>query len=192
MTGRRKLHIAIVGLGFGREFVPIYLHHPAVASVTICDANPVLVDEVSGLFGLERRTTHFADILAARDIDAVHLITGIPQHAEHTVAVLESGKHCACTVPMATSLADLNRIVNAQRTSGNPPVPLRARTAGARSFWSLAIFTRRPLPGYGKLAPLLDGAATDALCYARGGAVARRRRNSRDESALFWLRRHAG
>ncbi len=118
MSAERQLHVAVIGLGFGKEFVPIYLHHPAVAAVTICDANASLVDEVAERFGIERKTTRFADILAADDIDAVHLVTGIPQHAEHSVAVLESDKHCACTVPMATTLADLERIVAAQRVSG--------------------------------------------------------------------------
>ena len=32
--------------------------------------------------------------------------------------MLNSGKHCACTVPMATSLADLQAIVAAQRKTG--------------------------------------------------------------------------
>ena len=31
------LRIAVVGLGFGAKFVPIYLDHPDVASVVICD-----------------------------------------------------------------------------------------------------------------------------------------------------------
>ena len=39
-------------------------------------------------------------------------------HAEQTVAVLNASKHCACTVPMATSIKDLNAIVAAQRESG--------------------------------------------------------------------------
>ena len=47
-------------------------------------------------------------VLADDSIDAVHLVTPIPMHAEQTVAVLKAGKHCACTVPMATSIEDLN------------------------------------------------------------------------------------
>jgi len=35
-----KLRVAVVGLGFGAEFAPIYLDHPDVESVAICDANP--------------------------------------------------------------------------------------------------------------------------------------------------------
>ena len=39
MSERAGLHIAVVGLGFGAEFVPIYLDHPDVAAVAICDAD---------------------------------------------------------------------------------------------------------------------------------------------------------
>ena len=48
----------------------------------------------------------------------MHLVTPIPLHAAQSVAVLKAGKHCACTVPMATSIADLKAIVAAQRESG--------------------------------------------------------------------------
>ena len=42
-----KLRVAVAGLGFGAEFVPIYLHHPQVESLTICDSNPAIVDAVT-------------------------------------------------------------------------------------------------------------------------------------------------
>lgn len=34
-----KIRVAIVGLGFGAAFVPSYLHHPNVESLTICDSD---------------------------------------------------------------------------------------------------------------------------------------------------------
>ena len=37
MNPRDGLRVALVGLGFGAEFVPIYLDHPDVESVAICD-----------------------------------------------------------------------------------------------------------------------------------------------------------
>jgi predicted dehydrogenase len=110
-----KLHIAVVGLGFGAEFVPIYLHHPDVARVTICDPLAARLQEVGDKFGVASRCGSLAEITASTDIDAVHLVSPIPVHAEQAVAVLESGKHCACTVPMATRLDDLRAIIAAGR-----------------------------------------------------------------------------
>jgi predicted dehydrogenase len=73
---------------------------------------------VGDRFGIQRRLTSLAQVITARDIDAVHLVSGIPDHASQSVALLRSGKHCACTVPMATSIDELLDIVAEQRASG--------------------------------------------------------------------------
>ncbi len=118
MPEKAGLRIALVGLGFGAEFVPIYLQHPKVASVAICDQDAARLNEVGDRFRISHRFRSFEEVIASPDLDAVHLITGIPQHAEQAVAVLDAGKHCACTVPMATSIEGLKAIVAAQRKSG--------------------------------------------------------------------------
>lgn len=113
-----RVHLAVVGMGFGRSFVPIYQRHPAVERVTICDTNPDLVSEIGDRHGIESRFTRLEDVLSDASIDAVHLLTPVPLHVEQTLAVLQSGKHCACAVPMATDLADLERIVAAEKQTG--------------------------------------------------------------------------
>jgi predicted dehydrogenase len=118
MTTTSKLRIAVVGLGFGAEFVPIYLDHPDVVSVAICDKDERRLQTVGDRFNSAQRMSDVAEVIASPDIDAVHLISGIPDHAAQAVAVLNAGKHCACTVPMATSTDDLCAIVAAQRRSG--------------------------------------------------------------------------
>jgi predicted dehydrogenase len=118
MTERMGLHVAVVGLGFGAEFVPIYVDHPDVAEVAICDADGARLQRTGDRFGIRRRYEDISQVIEAGDIDAVHLVTGIPDHAPQAMAVLGAGKHCASTVPMATSLADLGALVVAQRSSG--------------------------------------------------------------------------
>ncbi len=114
---RSRLRIGVAGLGFGAEFVPIYLAHPDVESVAICDSSAAVLAAVGDRYGLQGR---FQDLgrLLQDDLDAIHLVTPIPMHADQAVAVLQAGKHCACTVPMATSIEDLHRIVAAQRQAG--------------------------------------------------------------------------
>lgn len=114
----KKLNIALIGLRFGKSFVPIYLDHPSVDRLIICDLNLECLQEVQKNFPGAIACSSLEEILNDDSIDAVHLTTPIPLHADQTVAVLESGKHCACTVPMATSLEDLQRIVDAKRKSG--------------------------------------------------------------------------
>lgn len=118
MTKRRKLRVAVVSMGFGSAFVPIYKHHPDVEYVGIVEPDRRQRELVGRRFDLPRRHADLADALAGGEYDAVHLVSPIPLHAEQTLAVLRAGLHCACTVPMATSLADLRAIVAAQRRGG--------------------------------------------------------------------------
>jgi len=114
-SGKRKCRVALVGLRFGAAFVPIYRAHPDVELVAICDSNPQVLADIGDRFQVERRFDDLDQVLKSEDYDAVHLLTPIPLHARQSVAVLEAAKHCACTVPMATSIEDLSAIIAAQR-----------------------------------------------------------------------------
>jgi predicted dehydrogenase len=118
VTKAAKPSVAVVGLGFGSAFVPIYQAHPNVSGVAICETNAELLQSVGDRFGVERRYADLESLLADPEIDAVHLLTPVPLHFEQTLAVLDAGKHCACAVPMATSLEDLTRIVDKVRSTG--------------------------------------------------------------------------
>lgn len=118
MSHRSKIRIAVVGLGFGAAFVPIYQRHPDVEEVAVCDLDAAALREVGDRFGVAARFTRLEDILVSEAYDAVHLLTPVPLHVEQTLAVLAAGKHCACAVPMATDLDDLGRILAAQRQCG--------------------------------------------------------------------------
>jgi predicted dehydrogenase len=110
--------MAVVGLNFGSVFVEIYQNHPDVESVALCDPNRDVLNEVADRHGVKERFTSLDDLLKADICDAVHLFSPVPFHVEQTLAVLESGRHCACAVPMATTLEDIRRIIAAQKTSG--------------------------------------------------------------------------
>ena len=105
-------NIAIVGLGFGAEFIPIYQRHPNANMAAICQRTESSLNEVGDKYGIEKRYTSYEDLLADPEIDAVHINSPIPNHAEQTIAALKAGKHVACTVPMATSVEDCKAIVD--------------------------------------------------------------------------------
>ncbi len=114
----KKLKVALVGLEFGARFVAIYKEHPMVESIGIYDINSDVMEKCAKDNGIEKTYSSFEEILDDKSVDAVHLLTPIPLHAEHTIKVLESGKHCACTVPMATSLEDIKRITETVQKTG--------------------------------------------------------------------------
>jgi predicted dehydrogenase len=113
-----RINVAVVGLGFGGSFPPIYRDHPDVSRVAICDIDEKRLNEYGDRHGIRDRFSRYEEVLDADWIDAVHLTTPIPLHAGQSVRALTAGKHCACTVPMATSLEDLRAVIAAQRASG--------------------------------------------------------------------------
>ena len=114
----KKFRAAIVGLGFGAEFIPIYQNHPLAEMHAICQRDQKRLDAVGKTFGIDKRYTSYADLLRDKDVDFVHINTPIPDHARMTLQALEAGKHVACTVPMATSVEDCRRIVEACERTG--------------------------------------------------------------------------
>jgi predicted dehydrogenase len=113
-----KINVAVVGLGFGKEFVPIYQLHPCANMYAICGRLREKLDEVGDNFGVGKRYTSFEEVIQDPDVDAVHIVTPIHLHAPQTIAALRAGKHVACTVPAATSVAECREIVRAAVESG--------------------------------------------------------------------------
>ena len=96
----KKINIALAGLGFGAEFIPIYLKHPNANLAAICQRTESKMNALGDAFGIDKRYTSFEDLIQDPEINAVHINTPIPDHAWQSIAALKAGKHVACTVPM--------------------------------------------------------------------------------------------
>jgi predicted dehydrogenase len=113
-----KVRVAIVGLGFGAEFIPIYQAHPEAEMYAICRRNKAELERCGEQFGVKQRYSNYEELLADKNIDAVHINSPIPDHAKQSIAALNAGKHVACTVPMGVSVDECKQIVEAQKRSG--------------------------------------------------------------------------
>jgi predicted dehydrogenase len=118
MATDKKIRVAIVGLGFGAEFIPIYQAHPHAEMYAICRRSEKGLNECGDKFGVKVRYTDYNKLLADPNVDAVHINSPIPDHAAQSLAALKAGKHVACTVPMATTIDECKALVEAQRKSG--------------------------------------------------------------------------
>ncbi len=114
----QKVRVAIVGLGFGAEFIPIYQAHPNAEITAVCRRNKAEMDKVADKYGIAKRYTSYEELLKDPDIDAVHINSPIPDHGPQSIAALKAGKHVACTVPMATNAEDIAQIIALQKQSG--------------------------------------------------------------------------
>ncbi len=114
----KKINVAIVGLGFGAEFIPIYQRHPHTAMYAICQRTESKLKQIGDAFGVEKRYADLDELLKDPNVDVVHINSPIHLHASQSLAALRAGKHVACTVPMATTVEECMQIVEAQRESG--------------------------------------------------------------------------
>jgi predicted dehydrogenase len=114
----RKVNIAIVGLGFGAEFIPIFQRHPNANMYAICQRTQDKLDQVGNQWKIEKRYTRFEDVLKDKSVDAVHINSPIHLHASQSIAALKAGKHVACTVPACTTTAEAKQIVKAAEKAG--------------------------------------------------------------------------
>jgi predicted dehydrogenase len=114
----KKVRVAIVGLGFGAEFIPIFQQHPNAEMYALCRRNRAELERCGDQFGVKVRYTDYNDLLKDPNVDAVHINSPIPDHAPQAIAALKAGKHVACTVPMGTSGDECRQIVELQRQTG--------------------------------------------------------------------------
>lgn len=105
------IDVAVVGLNFGAEFVPIYRNHPAVGRVAIVDQNEAVLHQVGEKYELTDRFTTLDALLATEKWDAVHITTPVTTHGALALKVLQSGRHCASAVPMALSIEEMHEII---------------------------------------------------------------------------------
>jgi len=61
--------------------------------------------------GFERSTTNLDEVLDDPEVDAVIVASPSDKHAEQTERALLAGKHVLCEIPLATNLADVDRLI---------------------------------------------------------------------------------
>lgn len=115
-----KLKVALVGVSFGAEFIPIYLKHPNVYNLLLVDTDEKRVKETADKFMLsdDLYTTSYQQVLDDPDVDAIHLVVPPAFHAPMSIQALKAGKHCACTIPMGMSVEEIKDIIRARKESG--------------------------------------------------------------------------
>ena len=108
----RKLRVAVIGVGhLGRFHAKIHAENPRAELVGVVDASPERARQIAE----EAKTRAFASIDELPDVDAVSIAVPTVHHATVAVPLLERGVACLIEKPLASSLADADRILDAAR-----------------------------------------------------------------------------
>lgn len=113
------LTIGIIGCGKIAQVrhLPEYAENPDARIVGLYDLNEERARDLAKTYGAKVYPT-VEEMLADGQIDAVSVCTANNSHADVAVAALRAGKHVLCEKPMATTLEDCERMLEAARESG--------------------------------------------------------------------------
>lgn len=161
-----KVNVAVVGLGFmGVTHLKAYQKIRGARIVAVCDSARQPVDgilpgmngNISGVDALDlgpklKVYKHLDEVLADPEVDLVDLCVPTPLHVPLAVAALKSGKHVVCEKPLARSVVDARKIVNAARNAKGFLLP-----AMCMRFW----------PGWAWLKEVVDDGRYGKVLAAR-------------------------
>lgn len=116
-----KLQIGFIGCGG----IAHQKHFPGMKPMDVdmaafCDIIPERATQAAEKYGCTgaKVYTDYRELLKDPTIDAVHVLTPNVSHCEISVAALEAGKHVLCEKPMAATVADAQKMLDARDKSG--------------------------------------------------------------------------
>lgn len=116
MTETSPLRVLVAGLGnMGRSHALAYHENPGFEIAALVNRSDVPLP--GGLAGHPIRRS-FEDALRDERPDLVSIATYSDSHADYAVAALEAGSHVFVEKPLATTVADARRVVDAARANG--------------------------------------------------------------------------
>lgn len=122
-----RLRVAIVGCGWvaGTQmtvgFAPIA---DLFSVVACCDSDADRANAFAATHQIPHAASHLSEILAMETVDVVSICTPPSLHYQMVLECLEAGKHVICEKPFASSLAQVDEIIAAERWSKGRVMPI--------------------------------------------------------------------
>jgi predicted dehydrogenase len=158
------LGVGMIGYAFmGRAHsqawrnVRSYFDAPATPRlVAVAGRNEAAARDTADRFGWAGVETEWRRLLERDDIDIIDICTPGDTHAEIAVAALEAGKHVLCEKPLANSVEEAERMVQA------------AQAAAALGVRSMVGFTYRRVPAISYARRLVEEGRLGRIVHVRG------------------------
>jgi predicted dehydrogenase len=114
------LRIAILGLGWAgtRQVEAIRELDRKVEIACLVDSDPHHLADKATKLGIAKTYTDYHDALADPDVDAVSICLPHALHYPVTLAATSAGKHVLCEKPIALTVEDATRMIDAARQAG--------------------------------------------------------------------------
>ncbi|MGY1634032.1 Gfo/Idh/MocA family oxidoreductase [Geodermatophilus sp. SYSU D01186] len=112
--------VALIGSGRMGAFhaQTVTLRLPRARLVAVADPAPGAAERLTGALGAGRAYTDLAQVWADPEVDAVVIAAPARSHADLVVAATAADRHVFCEKPMAVTLPDADRAIDAARAAG--------------------------------------------------------------------------
>ena len=134
-----KIRIGVVGGGFGTQFH--WDEHPNCVVEAVSDLKDYRRQALMDTYKCSKAYNSLEELIKDRNVDAVAVFTGAPDHVRHTVMCMKEGKHVISAVPAATTLEQAEELAAIVRKTGL--TYMMAETSywqqfmiSARKFWA--------------------------------------------------------
>jgi predicted dehydrogenase len=116
----KEFKVGIIGNGniYNLAHKHVWQETKRARVVATCDIIEERAKNAYEEFRADRYSKDFHELLKNDDIDLVDICTPSHLHAEMAIKSLESGKHVICEKPIATTLEDAKRMIEASRLNG--------------------------------------------------------------------------
>jgi predicted dehydrogenase len=114
----RELHVAVIGTGMGRYHMEGFTQAANVKLDAVCDLNQAEAEQFAKKYGASHVFTDVRDVLSLKGLDAVGIAIPNYLHASVAIQAMEAGLNVFCEKPMATTLADAERMVATAKRTG--------------------------------------------------------------------------
>ena len=118
MTGQNGWGLIGTGRIADDRILPAINAYPGNKLVAVVSRSAERAQQFAQKFGAQHAYTDLAAMLRNPDVTVVAIHTPNAHHAEQAIAAARAGKHVFCDKPMATSVADAERIVSACERAG--------------------------------------------------------------------------
>ncbi|HEX5497702.1 MAG TPA: Gfo/Idh/MocA family oxidoreductase [Thermomicrobiales bacterium] len=116
------VRVGVIGCGsVARKYIPLLqrmnLPRPRVEIALVCDVDPARRSDAKERYAIDAFTTDERELIDNPDIDAIFVLTSMPEHFRLARAALAAGKHVLVEKPMAMTLDEAAELVDLARRS---------------------------------------------------------------------------
>jgi UDP-N-acetylglucosamine 3-dehydrogenase len=114
-----KLRVGLVGCGsFGESHLATFAGIPYAEVVAVTDIDLGRATKLAARYNIPKVAKDLQELCGLPDIDAINVVTTESQHLEPVLLALEKGKHVFVEKPMATTVEDGQKMLDAARKAG--------------------------------------------------------------------------